>query len=603
MPLLNPVFLVAVAAVGIPLWLHLSRRRKYRELEVGTLRFLRQAMRERRKRWRFEEIPLLLLRVAAIALIAFIFARPYFPRPRSVEKGSETLILLDGSGSITPEMAKAARSAANRAIARAGGKRISLAQFSDEVEPLASLDRYQPIAGAPKRIDTALGWALDHFLQEGAAGKVVLAAHLAANSLPTLPPRVWPPQISVEIMPLEPPTVDNGAVRKVTLLTPYVSKEMEIEARVWLPPSRTSDEDRTVTLDAEGVHQTVLVPPGSERAVFHFEPPRPAVQGVVSIRGGDPWPSDDRRPFSVRWAEPARVLLVDGRPGATPFEGQAYFIEKALSASGAAHGKSPFKPEIVFSLEGSRNGLVDLAGVRAIALCGVTDLTPDSARALTEFVRQGGGLISVLNEQWTPETTALLVDAGLFPEAVAFSNDNDKRPLETWDHDHPALREFDGRDGGDLRQFEWRDAFAIQPAKGWRTLAALDGGHPLLLEKESAGEGAGRVFILAHPLNRNWTDIPREPLFVPFVKNLFGALGKVAQAAPEIPVYSPGARRRQAVGTYSESGDAYVIAPDSDVALVATASEDAFRNAFGLPTANAAPPAALPITHGEGAER
>ena len=62
--------------------------------------------------------------------------------------------------------------------------------------------------------------------------------------------------------------------------------------------------------------------------------------------------------------EPARVLLIDGQPGNTPFEGQAYFIEKALSASGAAHGKSPFKPEILFALEG-RNGPVDFTGIRA----------------------------------------------------------------------------------------------------------------------------------------------------------------------------------------------------------------------------------------------
>ena len=38
---LNPAFLFAAAAVAVPLWLHLSRRRKYRELEIGTLRFLR----------------------------------------------------------------------------------------------------------------------------------------------------------------------------------------------------------------------------------------------------------------------------------------------------------------------------------------------------------------------------------------------------------------------------------------------------------------------------------------------------------------------------------------------------------------------------------
>nr|MDQ3623801.1 BatA domain-containing protein [Verrucomicrobiota bacterium] len=434
MALLNPAFLLAIAAVGVPLWLHLSRRRKYREMEVGTLRFLHQALRERRKKLRIEELPLLLLRMAAIALLAFVFARPFWPRAEKVpEKEAETLILLDASGSITADMAEDARNAARRAVSNAGATKVQLAQFSDEVQPLDSLEAYRPIAGAPTKIDSALGWALDHFLLAGgSSGKIVLISHVAADALPAQPPRVWPPQVAVELVALQPPSVDNAAVRRVSLLTPYVGEEMELEALVWLPPVRTSEEERTITLEAEGVRETAVVPPGAERDVFRFHPPHAHVRGWVSVAGGDAWPADDRRPFAVHWTEPARVLLVDGQPGSTPFEGQAYFIEKALAASGAAHGKSPFKPEIVFALAG-RSGPLELTDVRAIALCGVTELAQASARALAEFVAGGGGLISVLNEQWTPGATAALVEAGLFPEAVALTGGEEKRALASWD--------------------------------------------------------------------------------------------------------------------------------------------------------------------------
>src|SRR4030095_5797541 len=144
---------------------------------------------------------------------------------------------------------------------------------------------------------------------------------------------------------------------------------------------------------------TAIAPPGVERVVFRFAPTRDEMRGWVSVAGGDAWPADDRRPFAVRWTQPARVLLVDGQPGSTPFEGQAYFIEKALTASGAAHGKSPFKPEIVFALEG-KNGDVSLDGVRVVALCGVTDLPEATVRRLAEFVAHGGGLLTVPNRQW-----------------------------------------------------------------------------------------------------------------------------------------------------------------------------------------------------------
>lgn len=588
MALLNPVFLLALVAVGVPLWLHLSRRRKYRELTVGTLRFLHQALRERRKKSRIEELPLLLLRMGAIAILAMVFARPFWPRAESVpEKVAETIILLDASGSITADMAEAARTAAAHAISKAEPTAVKLVQFSDEVQPLDSLADYRPITGAPTRLDTALGWALDHFLLSGGrAGKVVLISHFAADALPVQPPRVWPPQVAVELVPLEPPSVDNAAVRRVSLLTPYVAEEMEIEVLVWLPSTRTSEEDRTVTLEAEGVHETAIVPLGTDRVVFRFQPAHAEVRGRVSIAGGDAWPADDQRPFAVRWTEPARMLLVDGQPGSTPYEGQAYFLEKALAASGAAHGKSPFKPEIIFALDG-RSGAVDLTGVRAIALCGVTDLSPASARLLADFVAGGGGLISVLNEKWTPAATAALVEVGLFPDTIGLTGGEEKRILASWDRAHPALVTFDGREGGDLREFEWRDGFEAHAGDGWREVAALESSHPLLLEKDSENPKAGKVLVCLHPLNREWTDIPREPLFVPFAKSLFGMLGRVVPAVPESPVLSPGARESRAVGHHVAGDILQIVAPDAGEALVATASEAKFRTAFGLPAGDA----------------
>ncbi|MEZ5299604.1 MAG: BatA domain-containing protein [Verrucomicrobiales bacterium] len=119
--MLNPAFLWAVLAVAVPVWLHLSRRRIYKEMEVGTLRFLHTALRQRRRKARLEEIPLLLLRCLALALLALAFARPFFPKAADAaeERAEETLILLDASGSVTGDMAEDARRAAEKAAAEA----------------------------------------------------------------------------------------------------------------------------------------------------------------------------------------------------------------------------------------------------------------------------------------------------------------------------------------------------------------------------------------------------------------------------------------------------------------------------------------------------
>lgn len=615
MPFTSPTFLFALAALSVPLWLHLSRRRQYKEMPLGTLRFLQEVLRERRKKSRFEEIPLMLLRLLAVGLLALVFARPFFNRSeREAEKAAETIVLMDASGSVTAAMAEEAQELAAKAAAGAEeGSKLTVAQFSDDVAVLAGVTEHRPQAGAPTDITRALGWALDRLggAGSGKAGRVVLIAHAAAADLPGSPPRVWPPGIVLEVHALKPPQPENAAVLGVSLLTPFVAEQMEIEARVLLP----AGTDRTVKLEAEGLALTAEVPRGMDRVVFKFNPPREEVRGWVSVAAGDPWTADDRRPFAVRWVQPRRVLLVDGNPGSTPFEGQAYYIEKALTASGAVHGKTPFQPEIVFGLSG-RQGMADLTGVAAVALCGMPQLTAAEGRALEEFVQNGGGLLSILDARWSPAASASLLSAKLLPDALRKLDGEGTAPigaaetqaaapqrrLTEWDRAHPVLAAFDGREGGDLRDLEWRDGFDMQPGDGWKALAKLDGGHALLLERTAAEEKAGRVLTLAHSLTREWSDLPREPLFVPLVKSLFAHLTRAEAAQAELPPLRPGVAESRAPGVYTVAGGkTEIVAADTSESSVAAMPADAVRRAYGVPEESAravAPPVEDPALDG-----
>ncbi|AWV07886.1 BatA domain-containing protein [Marilutibacter maris] len=73
--LLLPAALVALTALLLPLLIHLARRSEQRPTEFAALRWLRQRPRPR-QRIRFEEWPLLLLRLALLALVALWLARP-----------------------------------------------------------------------------------------------------------------------------------------------------------------------------------------------------------------------------------------------------------------------------------------------------------------------------------------------------------------------------------------------------------------------------------------------------------------------------------------------------------------------------------------------
>src|SRR5579862_7319206 len=76
MSFLNPVFLGALALVGIPLLIHLIRRRKLRTIRWAAMEFLLQSQRKQKRRLRIEELILLALRMLIVALAVLAFARP-----------------------------------------------------------------------------------------------------------------------------------------------------------------------------------------------------------------------------------------------------------------------------------------------------------------------------------------------------------------------------------------------------------------------------------------------------------------------------------------------------------------------------------------------
>jgi hypothetical protein len=73
--LLFPLGLLALAAWLVPLLIHLARRHQYAPLDFAALRWLRARIRPRQK-IRFDEWPLLLVRLLLLAALALLLARP-----------------------------------------------------------------------------------------------------------------------------------------------------------------------------------------------------------------------------------------------------------------------------------------------------------------------------------------------------------------------------------------------------------------------------------------------------------------------------------------------------------------------------------------------
>ncbi|HRE79635.1 MAG TPA: BatA and WFA domain-containing protein [Opitutaceae bacterium] len=99
MNFLWPAFLGALAALSVPLWLHLLKRTSRKLTPFPSLDLLgRQAVRQYRRQL-FRKNLVLLLRCLAIAGIVFAFARPYWPLEHS-ENNRAVIVAVDNSASM-----------------------------------------------------------------------------------------------------------------------------------------------------------------------------------------------------------------------------------------------------------------------------------------------------------------------------------------------------------------------------------------------------------------------------------------------------------------------------------------------------------------------
>lgn len=79
MSFLYPAFLFALAAVAIPVIIHLFNFRSYKTVYFSNLNFLKNIKQETKARSQLKHLLVLLMRILAIAAIVIAFAQPYIP--------------------------------------------------------------------------------------------------------------------------------------------------------------------------------------------------------------------------------------------------------------------------------------------------------------------------------------------------------------------------------------------------------------------------------------------------------------------------------------------------------------------------------------------
>ena len=172
-----------------------------------------------------------------------------------------------------------------------------------------------------------------------------------------------------------------------------------------------------------------------------------------------------------------------------------------------------------------------------------------SAAALTRYVEAGGGLFISVGDRvdvdaWNqtmkavlPQPLGLKRSAAALPGAHPEGETVDLRPAERLapiDRRHPLLAAFPAKGEGlaSARFFQFMLLGPMPDAPGRRIVLRYESGAPALVDAEI---GRGRVLLLTTTVDREWTDLPIRPGFLPLVQEaaryLAGAPSGEATAA------------------------------------------------------------------------
>ncbi len=538
MTFVNITLLAGTALVALPIVLHLIMRQRPKLLEFPALRFLQKRHDVNRRRLRLRHILLLLLRAAAIALLAFALARPsvnFSGVLSSQEAPVAAALIFDAAPRMDYRHDNRSRLEAAQPLgqwllsqfpeqskiavldtrAGSGTFQIDAAAAKGRIERLATVANSRPLTDAVEEalrlLDTSglAHWEIYIFTDLARASwpKVAVGRlnqrieELRQGSTKSVDLQVYLIDVGIQ----EP---TNYALGDVRLSGQILSNRSLLKIETQL--LRTGpDGQRTVELymlDENGNEQKqsgqsyTLTSGESQQVSFHKGGLGIGThQGFLRILGQDGLACDDTRFFTVQVKPAWQILVAAPKP---PVDYTLYLTEALAPAMFRKRGRVRFVCRVVALEELAQQPLEDYA---AVCLLDPTPLPSATWQKLGDYAAEGHGVAIFLGRNAQPvdkfnATHAQeLLPGKLFRQARAPDGDVFLAPR---DYQHPILAAFRDAAGA----IPW-SAFPVylywelaEPPAGVAVVLRYSDGRPALLLR-SLGEG--RVLTMTTPVSDN----------------------------------------------------------------------------------------------------
>jgi len=571
MVFLSPWFLVALGGVAVPVIIHLIHRRKVRQVRFSSVMLLDEIVRRYRSRHRIQEWLVLCLRCFAVGAVALGLARPALRSSAPLGPDCACAILLDDTYSMAAR--DGGQSRFERAVAYAKEvlsvmtrrDRLALIRLSTpkntqtSADPTALINNLEKTHPLSDRADlkAAIKSALAFFQSAKTSSRLLVIlgdrqtrTYKALNERP-IRDTLRREKVYILFIDCSKTTPPNAAVTSLTL-----RRNPKNPHNLILTATTKNLHKKALNLRPEVAirsRKTVLPPlkirANSTETIMAQIPSRLVLQpSAAQLRiEGDGLDTDNTFHFIAALPTKIPVLIVNGDPSPLPELDECFYLRHAVAPRDPQTGLalSDFEPEVT-DLWGLRTK--EFKNYGAIVLANVRKLDAALARKLAQFLAEGGGVMLFFGEradvEWWDGFLRGLCRIGVKQKRSFGEPARMGRIL--WEH--PLFEIFSDLGDEAFSTLRVRRAVVLDAADG--VLARLDDGTPFVVEARAS---EGRILIVATTADRDWSNFPLRPAFLPF---LHMGLSHIAKKPP-----SPQRLVGQAISVKLPSSDAVLIAP------------------------------------------
>jgi hypothetical protein len=545
MSFLYPLFLAGIAAVGLPIILHMIRRQTRKRVTFSSLMFLRTTVPRFKNRSRLENLPLLILRCIILCLLAFAFSRPFFPREdgnKQIAPARRIVLLIDTSASMrrTGMWAQAISEAQSVLKDVSPTDRFCVMRFDQNVETLIGfeqwnsmdLDRRKVIA-AERLSNLSPGWAATNLgqalvsaaeaigddevndeQQKFRTHQIVLVSDLQkGGSLEALQAYEWPESLELEVKLIAAAGSTNAATQLITSRDHPADTAGNEQPSVRITNSPDAVVERfSLSWAGDELAGT------SQRATEVYVPAGHSVVTRIPQRNDNKAPGklvltgDDHDFDNALYIAPSLthqvniLFMASDRAGDT--EGMLYYVQCAFRPTGM------LDPRVI---SGSVENLTDEDIAAAHLIIAADVISPGRIGAVRRYLETGRTVLLVMKSPDIAKTIAAL--AGVETIESQEAEVNTYAMLNQIDFKHPLLAPFSEPRFGDFTKIHfWKHRrINIDNLPGAGVLAWFDNNDPALLELHV---DKGSLLVLTSGWHPSDSQLALSSKFVPLLYSI-----------------------------------------------------------------------------------